>query len=310
MAKTRNGKSYGGKNGVWLKSQTPSKDNNIETGDKEFDAYERNLKVPNKTKSVEAEIKSVIGWDDNLGRPTYHLEGSTGIISGSETSTSPYADMDDSFGSLEEKSVDGLHPFDWTSVQKRKGQYGKKGNQLSSKLSLSLDNSDRYNIKCESVYDSLPSKSVSEEIISSIVPKETQVSDTKCRHRKKKKVSDSKDVVVQQISSHTPLNIAKAFFEHLDSTESLTIDSNIHSNRDNSMKKMIMSNLESNENIRTIRVPNIKSRQIIEEYNKYVESTCGCGVVPLDIIEFVNQRGVHFIHEKGIEGILDEIPKE
>ena len=46
---------------------------------------------------------------------------------------------------------------------------------------------------------------------------------------------------MQQISSHTPLNIAKGFFEHLDSTESLTIDSNIH-NEKNSIDKVIESN--------------------------------------------------------------------
>ena len=68
--------------------------------------------------------------------------------------------------------------------------------------------------------------------------------------------------------------------------------------------------MESKESIRTVRIPNIKSPKVIEKYKNYVESTCGCGVVPLDIIEFVNQRGIHFIHENEIEGVLDEILKE
>ena len=86
-----------------------------------LNANETSPESPKKIKSMTAEMKGVIGWDDNLGRPTYHLEGSIGLISGSETTTSPYADMENSFSSLRGKNVDGLFPVDWTSIQKWKG---------------------------------------------------------------------------------------------------------------------------------------------------------------------------------------------
>ena len=96
-------------------------------------------------------------------------------------------------------------------------------------------------------------------------------------------------------NSLSPLKRVREFFEDLDKTQKLTLDSS-------------MSPSMSGKVVRTSRQVDLSSPSVSRAYQAYVEATESSGVTPLTIKDFVKSRKLHFETKGGnlFDGFLDD----
>jgi hypothetical protein len=100
----------------------------------------------------------------------------------------------------------------------------------------------------------------------------------------------AKDDVVSQPSSKTSVDAARAFFERLDSTQTLTLDA---------------SQSPGKPTVRTRYMVSTDSQELQDEYDDYVEASRGTGVVPLSLQEYAENRSAYFRTKDMYDGFLD-----
>jgi hypothetical protein len=96
--------------------------------------------------------------------------------------------------------------------------------------------------------------------------------------------------VVSQPSSKTSVDSARAFFQRLDSTQTLTLDA---------------SQSPGKPTVRTRYMVSTDSQELQDEYEEYVQASSGTGVVPLSLQEYANNRSAYFRTKDMYDGFLD-----
>lgn len=276
---------------------------------------EESKKAQLKTQTQEriSNNAQLIGWDDVLCRPIYQRKAPTAIAlsassgdddndslnSGaslsSEESESTYTlNEDDNFISF------GIESLLTKKKTGRRSSYGR--NRKGKLLGLSvvtqtiLAQCDRNSNCTKDVSSSAPAHNNHsiQSTAMDVVEERIQLPNSQRSHKpalRKLKKSDLKS-----------LALARSFFENLDTTEVLNVQS-ISSDNDECDK---IPGLRSVIPVRTRRVLNVTNPELRSQYSLYYKSVKESGVEPISIEEFAKFRGNYFKKSGMCDGILEE----
>lgn len=117
----------------------------------------------------------------------------------------------------------------------------------------------------------------------------------------------SNDTFRQQLSSHTSISLAKAYFSRLDKTELQTeMITNEEEEKSSYCSTQTSSTTSAIASTRTMRKINYQCPNLIREYQTYHDSARSCLIEPLSLPEYACQRWKYFHNKAFFDGFFDE----